>query len=392
MILFWATFDGIMSFIAPIAITQAGFSNTAMGIIIGSSSISGALFDFFICRIVKNFFFRRLFLIMFAICFVFPLILSQAKTIWIFLIAMAIWGVYYDLFNFGVFDFVGRFTKEDEHASSFGVVSVFRSLAEIIAPLVAGLVIIEFVDWKAYSIGWIFLLIAFLLFMSLLFYNKNKFKVSKKNEVCRNKKILIELRLWRKVGRTIFPVLILTMFLYIVDAFFWTIGPIFSEGLGLEQFGGILLVAYSIPTLMVGWFVGSLTRKMGKKKTAYLGLLIGSLALVGFSFGSGPIIPIVITFIAAFFLDFAFPAINGAYADYINETPVVEGEIESLEDFFNNIGYIVGPIIAGLLADLVGFSEAFSVLGLAGALLSIILLVFSTKSITVKVRKKELAW
>jgi len=44
-----------------------------------------------------------------------------------------------------------------------------------------------------------------------------------------------------------------------------------------------------------------------------------------------------------------------------------------LKDFFFNIGYIIGPIAAGIIADTVGAMQAFSVLGGPGILFAGIL-------------------
>ena len=81
MILFWAIFDAILAYVAPLIITDAGLSKTMMGLILGSSSIAGAIFDIIACKIFKNVSFRRMFLVMFAICFIYPLILFSAKQI-----------------------------------------------------------------------------------------------------------------------------------------------------------------------------------------------------------------------------------------------------------------------------------------------------------------------
>lgn len=86
----------------------------------------------------------------------------------------------------------------------------------------------------------------------------------------------------------------------------------------------------------------------------------------------------------------SMPAINAAYADYISEATQVEGEIEGLEDFAFNIGYVLGPISAGVLADTLGMKGAFSILGLLGVILAVILLVVTPKTITIKTRPSEL--
>jgi len=118
--------------------------------------------------------------------------------------------------------------------------------------------------------------------------------------------------------------------------------------------------------------------------------LIGSLILSSFFYSPSPIFSIIIVFIASFFISTALPAINAAYTDYISEANQVEGEIESLEDFAFNIGYVLGPISAGVLVDFLGMKATFSVLGLLGVILAIIFLIVTPKNIIIKTRPSEL--
>jgi sugar phosphate permease len=77
------------------------------------------------------------------------------------------------------------------------------------------------------------------------------------------------------------------------------------------------------------------------------------------------------------------PSLGGAYADYIVETPHYEKEIEALEDFFTNIGYVVGPIIAGILADKFGNINVFSIIGFGSMMIILFLLKVTPKSIRI---------
>jgi MFS family permease len=322
---------------------------------------------------------------MLAICFFYPLILWEAKSVWMFLLAMALWGIYYDLYNYGIFDFVGRYTDKEEHSSSFGVTQVFRSLGSIIGPLVAGLtIVISVVAFGSIAFSWVFLAMAILSFAMLLIYTRNK-KPLCEGDVCliidSSKKIFI----MAKISKIIFPALVMTMMIYVYEAFFWTIGPIYAENLGLGQLSGLFVMAYYVPAVLLGWYVGNLTSRLGKKKTSYITFLSGSLVMASFIFIGNEAVPAVaVTFIAACFLGLSLPAINGAYADYISENSALESEIEAAEDFFTNLGYILGPMVAGIMADAFDYHNAFGLLGMFGILVSILLLKFSPKHIDIK--------
>ena len=391
VVFFWTLFDNTLTYVTPLLMEEHGFSIGIIGLIIGTSSISGALFDFLICKIFKSSDFRRVFLIMFAICLFYPLILWQANTIWLFLFAMAVWGVYYDLSGFGIFNFIGRYTKKEDHATSFGVVQIFRAMSGVLAPLLAGLVIAVAVDWRLFAMSWFFLGTGFVFFIILLFLMRKNYVADKtSHHVERRKNFFLEIHLWRKLGKIMTPVLCVTFFLSFVDAFFWTLAPLYVEVMDFGKFGGLFLTAYILPALFVGWIVGNLTRRFGKKRIALLGILIGSTVLASFVHVSDPIIAILTVFVAACFIGVASPAISAAYADYISEAPQVDGEIEGVEDFSSNFGYVAGPIMAGVLAEFLGIPAAFSILGLIGVVLAGVLLASTPKSIRIRVNKKEL--
>jgi len=386
MVLFWSIFDGVMSYVAPLVIERGGLSNTLIGIIIGTSSVAGALFDFLACRIFKNTFYKRMFLIMFGLCLAYPFILLKTNSFLLYAIAMVIWGVYYDLKNIGEFDFISRYANKKEHSDSFGLIQVFQSVGYLIAPILVGVLIAENLDWKPFALSWIFLLISIMFFAVLYLLNAKKGKAENKR-MKRRRSMWIEASLWKKIGYIILPILILTLFLNIVDSFFWTIGPLFAESLAeIHQFAGFFMTAYLLPALLVGWFVGKLTRKYGKKKTAFISLMIGSALLLPLYLTNNPFLIIIEIFAASIFLALSWPAINGAYADYISETSGYEKEIETLEDFYGNLGYIVGPILAGVISDRIGNGNAFVALGAAGLFVAIFLLFITPKKINVERR------
>jgi predicted MFS family arabinose efflux permease len=390
-VFFWTLFDCTLTYVTPLLMEEHDFSIGVIGLIIGTSSIVGALFDFLICKFFKNSDFRKIFMVMFAICLFYPMILSRADTVWLFLFAMAVWGVYYDLNGFGIFNFIGRYTKKDDHASSFGVVQIFRSLGSMLAPMLAGLVIAMAIDWRLFAMAWFFLGVGFVFFLILLFLMRKNYvadRVHQKTQ--RGKSFSSEIHLWKKLGKVMTPVLCVTFFLSVVDAFFWTLAPLYVETIDFGKFGGLFLTAYILPSLFVGWFVGYITRRFGKKRTALIGILISSTILVSFVHISDSLFAILIIFFAACFSSVSLPAISAAYADYISEAPQVDGEIEGIEDVSLNSGYVVGPILAGLLAQFLGIAGAFSVLGLIGVVLAGILLAVTPKSITIRIPKQEL--
>lgn len=383
LLFFWALFDGSVAYITPLKITQSGYSETFMGFIIGSSSIFGAIFDFILSKYLTNIHFRRVFFIMIILCLLFPLLLSQNSLIF-YLLAMAVWGIYYDLSNFGTFDFVGRKVLPEEHSKKFGFIDVFRSLGYILAPVIISLTIIKLISWQPFAAMFVFIGFAFIFLILLARFSRKESQEFIHTKTYKNISLLKEMRLWKNVGIILLPVLLLTFFYNIFDSFFWTIGPILAEGYKeLHPFNGLFLTFYSLPPLFVGWFVGNISQRYGKKRSAIIAFAIGSFLLTFFPLFHNPFIILISIFCVGIFTSFCFPAVDGAYADYISETALVEKEIEALVDFFTNLGYIIGPMIAGYIADTFGNAQAFSLLGIACCSVSLILLILTPRHIRI---------
>lgn len=371
VILFYSIFDGLITYVTPLILTGAGFSETTMGLIIGTSSIAGLAFDFVICRVFKRADFRRIFLGLFALCALYPLLLWTSKSVWAFILAMAVWGIYYDLGNFANLNFLSGYTKRNEHASSSGVMLVFRGLGYLLAPLIAGALIGTAVGWRPFLWMWIFLGISGLFFLLLLTVTAGEKPqaslASPVEEQLRSPSLVKEVKLWGVTTVLLRPLLTLTILLALYESFFWTIGPMyamrFSDGLG-----GLFLTAYELPILISGWFVGKLVRKVGKEHLGVYSFLLGSLLLATLPLLTVPAVTIAVVFAASFFFSFTIPVVNGFYADYITAAPLVEKEIEGVNDMSVNFAYIIGPMMAGFLADTFGDARAFSIIAIAGTL------------------------
>lgn len=383
MILFWAVFDGIISYLTPLLITQRGFSKTTMGIIYSTSSVAGAIFDFILSKNLKNTHFRRVFLLMFALCAGYPLLLWKSNTAFVFVIAMAVWGLYYDLMNFGFYDLISRKSKINDHCANSAIIEIFKCIGYLIAPLSAGILIIDaFVGAAPFWAAFAFLFVSFLFYLLL-----SKIEKKQKSQVVEEKSykqinVLRELHIWKKIGFVIWPALVFTALLSIFDAFFWTVGPLFSQSFPtFEDYGGLIMSAYTLPVLITGWTVSKLTKKFGKRKIAFVSTALASLFLFPLAKTQNPYLILVFILLSSFIGSLAWPAIKGSFADYITEDFKYEKEIEGLGDFATNFGYILGPLLAGILSDKLGNSNTLAVLGAIGAVISIFLLFAGPKKV-----------
>ncbi|MDO8842084.1 MFS transporter, partial [Methanocalculus sp.] len=157
MILFFMLFDGIITYLIPLVVLELGYSKTLVGIIFSTAAISGAFFDFVIYKIFKKAFYRRLFIVMFLVSTLYIFIVWSAHSFFFFVAAMILWGFYYDLKSFGTLDFFSRYIPKENLSSKFGVLQIFQAIGCLLAPLIAGFLIIETVGWEPFVTALVFL-------------------------------------------------------------------------------------------------------------------------------------------------------------------------------------------------------------------------------------------
>lgn len=368
-------------YLAPIVITGSGISESMMGLIIGSSSIAGMLFDFFLCRAIKETHYRSMFLFMLMLAALYPLFLFGGTTLTIYLVAMAVWGFYYDFYNIGTLDFVERTSHKEEQVSNFGILRSFEGTGYLIAPFIGSILLLMFHPGPMMLAA-----IAIPLVLSFFLYTVITLRSSSEKDIYESVKrkdvisFLKEMVLWKHIGILIFPLLILTLTINLVDSAIWTFGPIFSESLGkVNGFsGGFFMTAYALPPLLVGWFVGIATRSYSMKRTAEIAIGIGSILFIILGVISSFKLIIVIAFLASFFMAISWPTVNAVYTDHIQKVSSESKEIETLQDLFTNIGDTSGPIVGGYMAEYLGAAHTFIALGCIGGFISLVLL-FKTK-------------
>ncbi len=384
MVFFFVIFDGILMYLAPIVITNAGISESVMGLILGSSSIAGMIFDFILCRVLKVTHYRRMFFFMFVLAMSFPLFLFGGKTITIYLMAMAVWGFYYDFFNIGTIDFVERTSEKEEQVSNFGILSSFQGFGYLIAPF-AGSLLLLYIQPGPHMLMALTvpLAVAFLFYIFIVLRRAHEREeytgVVRKNVFT----FFTEIELWKKIWLVIFPVLLLTLALNMIDAAVWTFGPLFSEHIGIVSgiSGGIFMTAYALPPILVGWIVGMIARKFGNRRTAEWAILVGSIILAFVGFVNSISLLVILIFAASFFWAIGWPAIGAIYTEHIEKASSRRKEIETLQDLFTNMGDTAGPIVGGYMAQYLGFAHSFVALGMLGVVI-VIFLFFVTPAAT----------
>lgn len=388
MVLFIYMADSIMSYTTPSFLEENLSSTALMGIVFATSSLVGFLVDFLLGELFNGKSYRFFLKWSLVLAFGFPLgFILFPSNIPTFLLGLAIWGVYYEFISFSNTQYIVEKTDRNSHEVAWGIMYFFRAVALTFGPIIAAaLITISYNVTFASAI--IFLIIA------LLFYVLDPEKNTRKNQTrsteALNVNILREIKVWKIFTKRLWLLLLFCFGIVFIDAGFWSIGTIFAEQI-YEQTGGIpglIVVLYNLPMFFMGFFSKRLAIPFGKKKAAFITALIGSVFLVLLGYTTDLSLINLFVFIFACFFAVAYPEIRGVFVDFDSRINKSRNSLIGLESGIYSLGYIVGPIICGFLADSYGIQKTFAILGYGMIIIILLCLFFVPRK--VKMPKSEL--
>ena len=391
-IVFFVSFaDAMMSYLSPIFIESQVNNTFLMGIIFSFSSVIGIICDLIFPKIFTkkpHYFFLKATLLS-AVMFPLIYLLFPSHVITL-LLAMAVWGIFYELNVFSSFHFVHTYVHISEHTKTWGFLLAFQSLAYAIAPILVIKIFSQGFDFN-FLVVCIFLTIAVLL---SLFFKRNyipkKKHTEENNAVIQKKSWIDEFQIWKLLFPKVWQLLILQIALSIIDASFWTIGTLFTQKLAQESSWGFLFISFYIaPSILIGILLSRRTQSSGKKRIAIISTLISGLFLFAFYMINSVPLLLIATAVSSLFIGIAIPELKATFEDYVSRLRNNDNEMIGLQGSATSFAYIIGPLMATFIATLVGFKNAFALLGLGLVIISIFLLFFTPKKI--RMPQKELA-
>ncbi|PKN03017.1 hypothetical protein CVU76_03255 [Candidatus Dojkabacteria bacterium HGW-Dojkabacteria-1] len=375
--------DSILSYIFPIVLEGHVNSNIAIGVIMALSSIVGLICDFVLPQIFPNKSWKFLLVVGILTSLLFPVATALGDIfglISMFVIAVVIWGIYYEFILFTEQNFVVNEFKKEEYSKTWGILGIMIDITGLIAPIIGSFLLIYGV--LAYSSTAILMNILALSFAIILITtsgheSKNKSKVKEYISFIKG------LRYWGTLTKRIVPLLIMAFLLELVSASFWVFGGLFGrELIGIPGLDWGVLVVSIIPTLIGSIIISRLGIKRRKKRLSQISLLIGGLILVPLTIFEGEISPILlIIFFASFMLSFAWPLNDAVYSDLQKRLEEKGVHLMGLSNAGYSAAYIVCPILMGLISDFVGFYNAFSILGGILVISAILLILFTPRKL-----------
>lgn len=371
--------DGIIAFWAPNQIQTALGNSTWMGLVIGFQSVIGLIADIYLPGILRNTHSRTL--------LVWAIILSAATSVMfigsvyfpfvlLFLVAMAIWGVYYELLSFAQYQFMGSTVPPHMRSGAWGIFNTFGNLSYFLGPLIAAAVLL-----KGYavteSVFLSFLVIGLFMVISLRVVHDKP-----AGDVLERSHPLTELNHWVRLAKVVWPVIIIRILLGIIDATFWTTGAVWTEHLARESFwGGLFLPFYQLPPIFMGLVIARWGVYKGKKILTERYLIIAGIFLMLFAVSPSLWWILTMTLASSVAIGICYPLLDGVYSDLVSRMGHEGNDMIGLTSSTTNLAYIIGPPVAGIIAGQIGERMTFSYVGLLVILTAVGLLFVTPKKL-----------
>ncbi len=365
--------DGIMSYIAPVFIEDKVQNPLIMGAILSSSSIFGIICDALFPNLFRAK--RHLFFLWntIIIASLFPVIfLFFPHIIPSFILAMAIWGVYFEFMLFSNSYFIEAFISIQRHGLAWGVISTFRALSLFIAPLIAPY-LLDKGNHHPLIMSIIFLAVGMLgiLIFKKLFPHKKRAVI---NEVVSKRySFHKELAIWRILFHKLWPLYIFLLSAVVLEASMFSVGVLATEDLRQQSvWGGSLLAAHVLPNIFTGLMVQKLGSQLGKKKLAFYAGGIGGVLFFVATQMPTPMLMVLTVFVASCFTSITYPAIMAVMQDYVSRLGSFGSEMVGLQNAAGSMAYIIGPTLAGGLSLFFGNVPTIGMIGLLFGLVSLL--------------------
>ncbi len=379
--------DAMLSDWIPGFVQEITKSPLLMGLVVSLSSVMGLIMDFVFAEILEGKKLRKIIWWAWMGCVSLAgwlgLTVLKPWLLWLVL-GMASWGIYFDLFNFLSQKFVIENVKREERSAVWGVVGMVRNLAYFLGPLIGTGLTLSGETKVLWGAG-LALAIAGI-GLGLL-----PQKVVEKEKRISYAKLSFktELKHWLVLAEHVWPLLVMSLLLNFIDATYWTTGTIVTDKLAQENWWGSLFLSfYVLPFLFVGGWLAKFKIVKGKKKLA-LRTMVGAGLLLGLMMVSGKVWwKLGIVLFSSTLLAVSWPMVNAVYSDLIVRMKREREMLVGLSDSMMNVAYVIGPVLAGWIASLVGEEKTFMVVGLMMAVVSLSLWLIMPKKL--KLPQKEI--
>lgn len=340
--------DAFYSFLVPIVI-QRFLNNVLMvGIFLCLASVFALCADFILGFISSRISYITLLLIGIILTALMPSFLAANSTWFTLIMLMVTWGIYHEFIKISFFNYSARYHQAKDQSKTFGILFQFYEIPYVLGPLFAAVVIGRF-EGLGYVLSLLPLAFALLLLRILSYshkiYEKPFLSYNNKKNFDLNREVKDLKKSYRKSFIPLIGVLIINMW----QAYVWTVIPLEASKISPLK-AAILIAAFTLPLTLMQSYSGKVADSYGRNITSVIGLSIGGIATLIYGLQSSFLLQIVLALISTAGFSIANPAVLGQISFRALKTSAEVGESAGLQRIMVNLGYIIGPLLAGSIA------------------------------------------
>lgn len=388
--------DAILAYTFPILLEKSLQSPALVGMIMALSSVVGITWDLIFPRLLRNMTWYRILFI--ATCTATTFTLSvYASTIGypvLFgILAVAIWGTYYELIGFSQDRFVVHNISRARYMRTWALIGIASLFAIIAGPLVGQALLQS--GTLVHTIV-IICVQALAIFLALRTVRRMRRRHADsypqyEHHVSRASSLFASFYYWRYLARPLLPIILSIFVFRAIEASYWMFGALYARemnGVFVDR-EWLLLLIFTAPFVIAALTVSRASFPFAKRRTAHLALLCGgALMLAAHQFEHTPSLFITLLLLAntcIAFIPFMTSTVSSGVQEFLPEQfrPYVTGLI----GMTSSLAYIVAPFVGGAIAEAFGYSSLFSMWAIIALVFGIVLITLSPPHIRVPVSK-----
>jgi len=360
--------DSFMAYGFPIVIEGAVNNPASMGLILAFSSMVGVVFDLLVPRLFGDRSWQRILFTGILVGMLFPILvflgISQQIVLLLF-IASAAWGIYYELILFASQDFISNEESAKLQDRDWSIFAIIWHIAILLAPIIAS----RFIDtsYQAFTtFGLILYAIALGLFWLVL---------ARKRSLAKLKPLLPPIYSFKKQLKYLsglFFYFIISITVTLLTALHWGFGGLYGEELMIQNVPSWLIFTGFSGGLLLGSLIKLRFHIPATKKSLAVIMCLSGICLALTSVVSDAILIALLIMASTTFLaitEILLATIFSRQGELAKQDEIYALNIERLGI---SIGFIIFPIVLGLVSENIGYGKTFSLAGIAVTIIALV--------------------
>jgi len=362
--LLWWIADFALEFTFPTYLEGLGKSYFEIGLLLSIAAGSGLLVDLPMGVLSDKASRRNLMILGLSLMIVSCFMIFYLKLGAVLFISFALWGMAYQIWRVPRDAQFASQTDRFDRGQEYGLDIEMKYIGQSVGAILAG-VIISYAGFHGIVSFYGVLLLIGIVVLVVSLKETSKAPISSTIKACSNTSALSSsLKEIKVLGRFGMVLICFAMLFMVWESVLLTFQPLFygPDVLNIPpELGGLLMASFSIPGIVLSYPAGRMADKYGKRLVLTLGLMIIGASLILFSFSTQISHIFLFALLTSVGWVLSLPALNGLIID--TSIGQKRGCVVGLLDFFMDLGFVLGPLVGGLIAQLFGLKSIFLAIG-----------------------------